>query len=309
MNPEEITTDTLQEEAFAALLAKTLPAPSLQPLPRGLSERIAAATDARPTFWERLTVSLRPAPVRFALGGTVTAVALCAVFLPRLSLSPQTPQKAESPTQVAKATNPTPSPVRVLVPTPAPPRVPEVKPDPSPSPATPAPVLVFKATPTPEPTPTPGVIVVTPAPHKKNKARLAPSMEKIRVASEPSTSANPTLSAPESTTGSVAQTINTTNTTVAAGRSATLEPEAVPTPSPTLTPSVSVVTRSPRTEVASVLASDEEKPFNPLFSLTKEEKEQMKKEPKIASLSGVNSGIGSGRRPGANVDLLSAPVR
>lgn len=85
MKPEEITNESGDDEVFAGLLKRANSSPPLAPLPLGLSEKIAAATYARPTLWDKLALVLSPAPARFALGGAVTAAVLSAVLLPRFS--------------------------------------------------------------------------------------------------------------------------------------------------------------------------------------------------------------------------------
>jgi hypothetical protein len=296
MNPEEITTDTLQEEAFAALLAKTLPAPSLQPLPRGLSERIAAATDARPTFWERLTVSLRPAPVRFALGGTVTAVALCAVFLPRLPKTEPT-----KPIKVA-ITAPTPEPIHNVVPT--------STPSPAPERMTAPDAIVA-------PSPAPEVIAPTPSPVAPVKRLAVASLkEKAQIGFEPSQVSKSVAPIPELSHSQGAQGvahISVGGRTVATKS----ELESTPTPASAAVQPTTQVARVPRIETTLVSGDIDDdkpevsvgKPFNPLLVLTKEEKAQMEKERKIPSLSGAISGSESVARSSSNLGLLSAPVR
>ncbi|WP_309718556.1 hypothetical protein [Armatimonas sp.] len=312
MNPEEITTDTLQEEAFAALLAKTLPAPSLQPLPRGLSERIAAATDARPTFWERLTVSLRPAPVRFALGGAVTAAALCAVFLPRLPKTEPT-----SPIRVA-ITTPTPAPIvpaspepvrnETAVPTPSP--APDAQEQATPLVASPAPVVIA---PTPRP--------VVPGTDKRQaetvaswkRAGMVALKEKAQIGFDPSHVSKSVAPMPEMSRPQGAQGVARISV---GGRTAATksETESTPTPAPAVVQPATQVARAPRIETTLVsgdiedekLKVTEEKPFQLALGVTKE---QMKQEGKIGSLYSGTSGAESASRSSSNLGLLSAPVK
>jgi hypothetical protein len=111
MTPEESTTETWDDEAFAALLKRADTIPSPVALPPGLSERVAAATYARPrlALWETLARVLRPAPTRFALAGALTAGVLCAVFLPRVT-------KPELPGKPIVVGQPTPGPALLSAP-------------------------------------------------------------------------------------------------------------------------------------------------------------------------------------------------
>jgi hypothetical protein len=163
MLPEETTIENWDEEAFAALLKRADAAPSVVTLPPGLSERIATATYARPTLWDKLALALRPAPVRFALGGALTAGVLSALFLPRVT-QPELTKKATPMAQVAviapkDAPLPSPAPPAEVVeqptlvqPTPAPEkRVPVAPITASPAPVRPTPSVPPRPTPTPEP--------------------------------------------------------------------------------------------------------------------------------------------------------------
>lgn len=111
--------------AFLTAMTKGVKPLPLSPMPTGLSERIAAATFLRPSFWDRLTATLRPAPARYALGSALLAGTLCAVFLPRLSQTnptvvlpapvpviEPTPSQAPAEEIVRADSNPTPAPPR-----------------------------------------------------------------------------------------------------------------------------------------------------------------------------------------------------
>ena len=116
------------ELAFLERLREATLADSDIRMPVGLSERIAAATYARPTIWNRLAASLAPSPTRYAFGGVALSgvAALCWVMLrPSLDLVPPTPASSPAPEQVA-----------VVAPTPAPKaRLPEVTRPVAPTPA------------------------------------------------------------------------------------------------------------------------------------------------------------------------------
>ena len=299
MNPEEITIHELQESAFAELLTKALPAPALQALPPGLSERIAQATYARPSFWETLTLALRPAPVRLALGGALSAGVLCALFLPRL------PKVPETVAPIAK-TNPA---VAHL----------EAKTEPRVVSASPAPPVAIAAVSTPtltvpsaRPTVKPSntsvnvkpVGTVAPIAHENaTKIAVVPFKERTRIAPELSAVGRTHVSASGALSGHMTSAV--TSTTVASARSKG-EPEVALTSvpqvtQPTPTPSTS---RTPRVEVA-LASSEDEKPFKVALDVTNE---QMKQEGKIGSLRPENSLVAA-VRPGSNLDLLSAPVK
>lgn len=303
MNPEEITTHELQESAFAELLTKALPAPALQALPPGLSERIALATYARPSFWETLTLALRPAPVRLALGGALSAGVLCAVFLPHLPKTPPVPVSVAS-------TQPSPKQGVAAV---------ETKTEPPAVPASPAPPVTVAALSTPAPSvpdarptakPTGTSVKVKPvetaAPSPREsttKVAVVPFKERTRIAPELSAIGRPHASTSGALAGHTAPAV--TATTVASARTKG-EPEVTLTAAPlvtqpTPTPSAS---RTPRMEVA-LASGEEEKIFRVALDVTNE---QMKQEGKIGSLRPENS-VTVAVRPGSNLDLLSAPVK
>ncbi len=292
MTPEEITTNELHESAFAELMGRALPAPRVQPLPPGLSERIAAATYASPSFWETFTRALQPAPVRLALGGALSAGVLCAVFLPRLPKSPT----VTSPVAVTN-TNTVVAPAKTLA-SPAPPRVVAAVSIPAATGSKAAMVvkqekLLVK----------PLVVATTPPTFTPTKVAVAPFKERTRVAPElvtightrPSASPLPSYTAHEAVPTRVAS---------AQSKGA---PEVILTSAPLVTQPTPApaASRTPRVDVA-LAGSDDEKPFKVALDVTNE---QMKQEGKIGSLRSENSSLGVAARPGMNLDLLSAPVK
>lgn len=156
MLPEETTEQTPDEAAFVALLKRAECAPPSLAVPSALSERIAAATYARPSIWERLSQVLRPAPARYALAGALAAGTVSAVFLPRLPK----PEGVRVP--VAAVTPPT---TNTVNPTPAP-RADE-EPKTVSAPRDPAPVSATLPTPSVRDVSAPGAAVDV-APRKKD---------------------------------------------------------------------------------------------------------------------------------------------
>lgn len=323
MDSEEITTDDLQEQAFAELLGRALPAPELQSLPLGLSERIAAATYARPSLWSKLALGLRPAPVRFALGGALTAAALVAVVLPRLPQSPvviprpdqsnglpvavnnQAPStSAPDPNGEKPIIEPSPAPHTVIEPTPIPtapnPKTPLVAMLPQKSTATinksTAAIknagVVIDPKPTPEPRKT--AMVVAAAEQGTHGQDLRPAVSSV-------------LLATHSTTGQGAPTSAEAPSSVAGRSIEKAEADPVPTPTPTVPAPVATVARLPRTEAT--LASDEEErsaennSFKISLAVTKK---QMADAAKIGELRAIQQ---PGTARGTNLDLVTAPLK
>ena len=239
MIPEEITNESRNDEAFAALLKRASSAPDTAPLPPGLSQKIAAATYARPTLWDKLALVLRPAPARFALGGALTAAALCVVVVPRLSrteISPapktiSTPQSDRvAPPQVAirDQAAPTPAPIiSVRVTTPK--KLSAPKPTPAPA------LAVSYVPPIVPPTPVPPAVRIAP---KESTLEDHGNITVARPASLADAHTSTVVPEPAARVGGPLAT--------ATARSSTKnEPEALPTPAPSIAQPIVVATRPP----------------------------------------------------------------
>lgn len=242
MIPEEITNESWDDEAFAALLKRASSAPDIAPLPLGLSQRIAAATYARPTLWDKLALVLRPAPARFALGGALTAAALCVVVVPRLSKTEiASPPKMVAPPQSDRAAPPPQVAIGDVV---AP---------------TPAPIVSVRVAPpkklsAPKPTTAPALAVapVSPTVH----VQPTPAPPAARIAPQESTledHGNITVARPASVADAHTSTVVPEPTARLGGASATAtarsstknDPEALPTPAPSIAQPIVVATRQP----------------------------------------------------------------
>ncbi len=246
MIPEEITNESWDDEAFAALLKRASSAPDTAPLPPGLSQKIAAATYARPTLWDKLALVLRPAPARFALGGALTAAALCVVIVPRLSKTeisspPKTistpPSDRVAPPKVAindgnNIVAPTPAPP-ALVPAPVkPPRLEKFSaPKPTPAPA----LAVSYVPPIVPPTPVPPAVRIAP---KESTLEDHGNITVARPASVADAHTSTVVPEPAARLGGASAT--------ATARSSTKnDPEALPTPAPSIAQPIVVATRQP----------------------------------------------------------------
>ncbi|WP_395144140.1 hypothetical protein [Armatimonas sp.] len=234
MIPEEITNESWDDEAFAALLKRASSAPDIAPLPPGLSQRIAAATYARPTFWDKLALVLRPAPARFALGGALTAAALCVIVVPRLSKTEiSSPPKIVSPPQSDRV---------------APPQV-VIRDQAAP---TPAPIISVRVTtpkklsaPKPIPAPVLTAAHVPPIMQPTPAARIAPQESTLEDHGN-ITVARPTSVADAHTSTVVpepAARLGGALSTATARSSTKSDSEALPTPAPSIAQPIVVATR------------------------------------------------------------------
>lgn len=316
MPPEETTIENWDEEAFAALLKRADAAPSVVALPPGLSERVASATYARPTLWDKLARALRPAPVRFALGGALTAGVLSALFLPRIN-QPEPPKKTTPTTQIAlnepsAAPSPSPAPPAVeaasptpVLPTPAPAKLPSAPSERAPIAATPAPVrtpasAAARPTRTPEPpTPRPNASRSVPA---VNVNALRDHGSVAIVPTKPLVEAPSATPAPTSTVPAEPAAQPTTAAVVAPRAVARVESsDAVPMPAPlTAQPSSTGVRQARMTTALSTSQSDEK--YNLNLGITSA---QM-----AAERGGFKShyGINKGVKAGNQLNVVSQPV-
>ena len=95
--------ELISHQAFLERLREATRAEPLIAMPPGLSERIAAATYARPTLWSRISAALAPAPARYAFTGLALsgAAAICWVALKPSPMALPTPGASPAPNKVA----------------------------------------------------------------------------------------------------------------------------------------------------------------------------------------------------------------
>lgn len=178
--------ELVSHRAFLERLREATRSEPLIAMPPGLSERIAAATYARPTIWSRISAALSPAPARYAFTGLALsgAAAICWVALKPATFVPNAPVASPTPAAVAIA-DPTPAPVqprpKAVAPTPAPiVSAPQVAFAPTPAPIElPAPTLATRV-PVPDMSALPGAV-----PRKSGPIPPSPAPERRATGAKP----------------------------------------------------------------------------------------------------------------------------